>query len=64
MAKDKKINSKYKTTRQDLANPFKDISLQEKRKNAKSIDLTDNFFIEDLGNEYSKIIPIDKDKRF
>lgn len=54
---------KNKITRQDLANPFKDISLQEKRKKAKSIDLKDNFLIQDLGNGYNKIIPINKNKR-
>lgn len=58
-----KIKDKFKLTRQYLANPFK-ISLEEKRVNAKSVNLKDNFYIEDLGNGYSRIIPIDNNKRF
>ena len=61
---EKKINSSSKITRQDLANPFMNISLEEKRNKARSIDLKDNFFMKDLGNGYSKIIPIDTNKRF
>jgi hypothetical protein len=60
---DKKVSSKSRVTRQDLANPFK-MSLEEKRINAQSINLKDNFYIEDLGNGYSRIFPIDNNKRF
>jgi len=51
-------------TRNNIANPFLNINLEEKRNKAKSINLKDNYLIENLDNGYSKIIPIDTNKRF
>jgi len=53
-----------KKTRQDIANPFKNISLQEKLIKSGSINLENNHTIKDLGNGYSQIIPIDVNKTF
>ena len=58
-----KISFKSRTTRQDLANTFK-MSLEEKRIKAKSVNLKNNSYIEELGNNYNRIIPIDSNKRF
>lgn len=52
---------KYEQFRRDRHNK---LSLKEKRIKAKSIDLTNNHTIEDLGNGYSQIVPIDENKRW
>lgn len=56
ICKEKKIN------RHDLANPFRHMSYHERFRKANTIDLEDNFTIEDLGNGYGNIKPVDKSK--
>jgi len=46
-------------TRQSLANPFSE-SYDERLIKTKAVDLRDNYKIEDLGNGYCKVEPIDK----
>lgn len=40
-------------SRQDLADPFRNISYKERLIKAKAIDLKDNCIITDLGNGYN-----------
>ena len=49
-------------SRQKLANPFSKETLKERHIRAKTIDLKDNHEIEDMGNGYSRIKAIDKEK--
>lgn len=51
-----------KLSREDLANPFYNMSYKERLIKSKATDLRDNCIVIDLGNGYSKIEPIDKDK--
>ncbi|WP_020615720.1 hypothetical protein [Paenibacillus daejeonensis] len=53
-----------KLSRDWLANPNKDIPLQELWKKNNSVVLTDNKKIIDLGNGYDIIKPIDTSKKF
>lgn len=59
----KKFICKQGTSRQDLANPFRHMSYHERlvKKNG-TIDLKDNLTIEDLGNKYIRVKPIDNTK--
>lgn len=59
----KKIICKHKSvTRKDLADPNKHMSYHERLSKAGSIDLIDNHIIEDCGNGYIRIKPIDQFK--
>lgn len=59
----KKVKSKQnKISRQDLADPLKNMSYYERLKIAKAIDLTNNYIIEELEDEYIRIKAIDKNK--
>lgn len=61
----KKICKKINTLpREKLTNPFSNVTLEEKLIKSGAIDLKDNYVIEDLGNGYSKITPIDENKKF
>jgi hypothetical protein len=51
-------------SRNRLSNPHQNISLHERLKKKKSIDLRDNSIIIDLGNNYDKISPINQNKLF
>jgi hypothetical protein len=46
-----------------LANPHKDLPLYKRLEQNKSINLVGNQRVEDLGNGYDRIQPIDTDKR-
>jgi len=60
----KRINStKERITREFLSNPFILESWQERLKKSEAINLKDNCIIQDLGNEYNCIIPIDRGKK-
>lgn len=59
----KQINSNKRITREYLANPFSGMNYYERLVQAGVIDLTDNCIIEDLGNGYCRIIPIDENKK-
>lgn len=61
---DNKFKSESRITRQDISNPFRNITLEKKRIKSNSINLKDNFFIEDLGDGYSKIVPLNKEKKY
>lgn len=62
------INGKFESTeeeiktRQFLANPHQNLTYHERLVLSKAIDLTDNYTIEDCGNGYSRIKPIDATK--
>jgi hypothetical protein len=56
------VCKKKKKTRKDLANPFRHMSYHERLAKVKAVDLTDNFVVEDLGNGYDRIKPIDESK--
>jgi hypothetical protein len=61
----KKIcKNNYNLTREKLANPFPTDTYEERLVKYGAIDLRDNCTIEDLGNGYEKIIPIDENKKF
>ena len=51
-----------KITRQDLSNPFRNMSYHERLIKSGAISLKDNCTIEDLGNGYERINIIDKSK--
>jgi hypothetical protein len=51
-------------TRQQIANPFHEQKMIDRLKDAKSIDLRNNFRIEKLSNGYEKITPIDHNKHY
>jgi hypothetical protein len=51
-------------TRQQIANPFHEEKMFDRLKNAKSVDLRQNFRTEKLQNGYEKITPIDQHKTF
>lgn len=53
---------KQMLTRQKLENPFSHKTYHKRLVKSKAIDLTDNMTIEDLGNGYNKITPINKKK--
>jgi len=55
--------SNKRIIREDLANPFSDMSYHERLVMAGAIDLTDNCFVQDLGNGYCRMIAIDKTKK-
>lgn len=56
-----RITCKYKLkSRKDLADPFRKMSYPKRLINGKAVDLQDNHIIDDLGNGYLKIIPINK----
>lgn len=51
-------------SRHQLANPFTDKTLHQRLVEKGSIDLRDNKIFKDLGNGYSKFIPIDPSKNY
>jgi hypothetical protein len=51
-------------SRKWLANQHQDLSLSERLKLSKAVDLRDNFKIIEMGNNYDLIRPIDPEKRF
>lgn len=55
--------SNKRITREYLANPFSNLSYHERLVQAGAIDLKDNCIIEDLGNGYCRIVPIDETKK-
>ena len=59
----KKIKAKQnKVSRQDLADPLKNISYYERLKMAKSINLENNHLVEELEDGYIRIKPVAKSK--
>jgi len=58
-----KFNQKSKISRKDLANPYRNISFRSQVKNSGSINLSNNYKINDLNNGYDEIVPIDKNKK-
>lgn len=58
----KKFKSKQNKSRESLADPFQNVSYYERLKMANSINLENNHTIEELGDGYIKIQPIDKNK--
>jgi hypothetical protein len=61
----KKIcKNNYNLIRENLTNPFSNDTLEERLIKSGAIDLRDNYIIEDLGNGYSRTIPIDENKKF
>lgn len=55
--------TKKRISREYLSNPFSLETRDERLKKSGAIDLRNNSFIEDLGNGYSKIVVIDKNKK-
>lgn len=51
-------------SREALANPLGKMTHYERLSRSRSIDLRSNYQFEDLGNGYSRILPIDDKKRF
>jgi hypothetical protein len=51
-------------SRRWLANQHQHLSLHERLKKNRSVDLRDNRIIEDLGNGYNEIKPVNPNKRF
>ncbi len=49
-------------SRQSLANPYVDMDYRQKLIKSKAIDLNENSIYDNLGNGYSIIRPINKDK--
>jgi hypothetical protein len=49
-------------SRESLCNPFPNNTLPERLKKSNAIDYTENYFVEDLGNNYIRISPKDKTK--
>jgi hypothetical protein len=59
----KQIKSDKRISRQDLDNPFHNMSYHDRLVKTGAIDLTDNCIIENLGNGYEKIKIIDESKK-
>ena len=60
-----RINSRTPAlTRQRLADPRSDLSLKELLSNSRSVDLRDNWVIQDLGNGYARVVPRDRSRRW
>lgn len=49
-------------TRQDLANPFRNVSYHERLVNAGVVDIENNSVVEKLANGYERINIIDESK--
>ena len=58
----RKFISKKSMSRQDLTDPFRHMSYHERLVAKGTIDLNDNRIIEDLGDKYIRVRPIDKTK--
>jgi hypothetical protein len=57
----KKIICKQKSlSRQDLANPFRDMSYHERLVQAGIVDIKNNSTVEEVGNGYEKVKIIDE----
>lgn len=56
------VINKKNLTREKLANPFPNNTLEERLINSKTIDLRNNYIFKDLGNGYCEINPKDKSK--
>ncbi|WP_326514384.1 hypothetical protein [Clostridium intestinale] len=60
--KKKIASSKKSLSRQDLANPFRNMSYHERMIQAKVVDIRNNSTVEELGNGYQRIKVIDECK--
>ncbi|MBZ9616789.1 hypothetical protein [Clostridium estertheticum] len=49
-------------SRQDLANPFRNMSYHERLVKARIVDIKDNFIVENLGNGYERVKVVDESK--
>ena len=58
------IKEAKKLSRNYLANPLQDSSFYSILKKKQAVDLRDNYYINDLGNGYGDIKPLDQNKRF
>lgn len=58
----KKCNKNTKLSREKLANPHEG-DYYERLIKSDAIDLTDNYEAIDLGNGFSRIVPIDENKK-
>ncbi|AXG94071.1 hypothetical protein AGE29_03670 [Clostridium botulinum] len=59
----KRIYNKNKNiTRQDLANPFRNMSYHERLVHAGIVNIKNNSIVEDLGNGYEKVKIINESK--
>ncbi|OOB78476.1 MAG: hypothetical protein BEN19_08930 [Epulopiscium sp. Nuni2H_MBin003] len=56
------IISSSRHSREHLCNPYTEISLADRMTKSKCIDYVNNSHLVDLGNGYSKIVPIDVNK--
>jgi hypothetical protein len=57
-------DNKARVSRQDLADPHRNATLEERLAAADAIDLRDNALLLDAGNGYVRIDPIDPKKRW
>lgn len=58
----KVICHKKNLSRQDLSNPFRNMSYHERLVKAGIVDIRDNSIVENLGNGYEKMMVIDETK--
>jgi hypothetical protein len=57
------VNLKFKKTSHDVA-PFSIETLHDRLIKDKAIDMRNNYYIEELNNDYVKILPKDKSKLY
>ncbi|NOU72531.1 hypothetical protein GC098_14025 [Paenibacillus sp. LMG 31458] len=50
-------------SRHQLTNPFSSETRHERLIKSGAVDIKDNMIIQDMGNGYATILPIDKNKR-
>lgn len=53
----KVVISKNRISRESLCNSFSNSTLRDRLIKSEAIDYNDNYFIEDLGNDYVRILP-------
>lgn len=53
----KVVVSKNRISRESLCNSFSNNTLRDRLIKSKAIDYNENYFIEDLGNDYIRILP-------
>lgn len=58
----KVIRKQSRVSREMLTNPFLNETLQERLVHSKAIDYKENSSVENLGNGYARISPIDETK--
>lgn len=56
--------SKEKKSRESMINPYSDKSMKERLCQAKVVNMENNFVLQDCGNGYFSIRPIDRTKVF